>query len=89
VAVRRRVVVSGDVQGVFFRDSCKRRAQQKGVAGAARNLPDGRVEVLFEGDDGAVEDMVAWCREGPRHAHVTKVEVEEQEPRGDSGFSVA
>ena len=86
--VRRRVLVSGRVQGVFFRDSCRRAAQAAGLAGWARNLADGRVEACFEGDAGAVDRMVDWCRRGPRHAAVTGVEVIDETPRGERGFSI-
>ena len=86
--VRRRVVVSGRVQGVFFRDECRRRADDSGVAGWVANRPDGRVEACFEGDAQAVESMVAWCGEGTSQADVRDVEVAEEEPRGERGFSV-
>jgi acylphosphatase len=85
-AVRRKVLVEGDVQGVFFRDECRSRAQSLGVAGSARNMPDGRVEVVLEGDPSAVDDMVSWCRQGSSRAQVTDIEVIEEEPRGLSGF---
>lgn len=86
MTIRRRLLVSGQVQGVFYRDSCRRRAEEKGIAGAARNLPDGRVEVLLEGDEDAVEHMIEWCRRGSDMARVDSVEIEEQEPRGETGF---
>lgn len=86
--VRRRVVVEGRVQGVFFRDTCRRVAQENGVTGWARNRPDGAVEVVLEGGAEAVERVVAWCRSGPPHAVVTAVKVSEEEPEGISGFTV-
>ena len=86
--IRRRVVVSGRVQGVFFRDSCRREALRWGVAGWVRNLPDGRVEAAFEGQRYGVEAMVDWCRRGPRHAHVTSVHAEDEPPQGVTGFTV-
>ncbi|MGH9243384.1 MAG: acylphosphatase [Acidimicrobiales bacterium] len=86
--VRRRVLVSGYVQGVFFRDSARRQAQARGLAGLARNLLDGRVELVFEGEADAVEGMVAWARRGPSRAHVTDVEVEEAPPTGQRGFLI-
>lgn len=86
--VRRRVIVSGDVQGVFFRDSCQRRAESAGVAGWVRNRSDGRVEACFEGPPQDVEAMVAWCREGPSRADVNDVEVVDEEPAGEAGFRV-
>ena len=84
--VRRRVLVEGDVQGVFFRDECRKEAERAGVAGSARNRSDGRVEVVLEGDTAAVERMVDWCRRGSSRSEVTGVEVSEEEPEGLSGF---
>ena len=86
--IRRRLVVSGRVQGVFYRDTCRSVAGSAGVAGAARNLPDGRVEVILEGDPTAVEKVIAWCRKGTRGSRVTAVDISEEEPEGDSGFRV-
>jgi acylphosphatase len=88
MAVRKRVVVSGRVQGVFFRDSCRDRAEAAGVSGWVRNVDDGTVEACFEGDSEAVDELVAWCRSGPESAHVDEVGVNEEEPRGESGFKV-
>ena len=87
--IRYRVLVSGRVQGVYFRDACRRRALEHGVSGWVRNLPDGRVEAVFEGPDAAVEAMVDWCRKGPAHARVDAVEVEREAPSGDAGFHVS
>ena len=84
--VRRRVLVDGRVQGVFFRESCRREANRAGVAGWARNLDDGRVEIVLEGAAGAVEQVVAWCRRGPSSAVVTAVEVVEEPPEDLAGF---
>ena len=84
--VRRRVLVSGRVQGVFFRDTCRRLAAQLGVSGWARNLDDGRVEAVFEGEQRAVDRMVAWCRQGPGQAMVTGVQVLDETPAGERGF---
>ena len=86
MTIRRRLLVSGQVQGVFYRDSCRREAEEKGITGSARNLPDGRVEVILEGADDAVGRMVEWCRRGSDMARVDSVEVEDQEPQGESGF---
>jgi acylphosphatase len=87
--VRRRVVVRGDVQGVFFRDSTRREADARGVSGSVTNRADGAVEAVFEGPPEAVEAMVAFCREGPSRAHVRDVEVTEEEPeRAGGGFAV-
>jgi acylphosphatase len=86
--IRRRVTVRGHVQGVFFRETTRRRAQARGVAGWVSNQPDGSVEAVLEGDDDAVEAMVAFVREGPRGARVDWVDVEHQEPEGLSGFEI-
>ncbi len=86
--VRRRVVVHGDVQGVFFRDSVRQRADSAGVAGWVRNRSDGAVEAVFEGPADGVDRLVAFAREGPRSADVQDVEVSEEEPEGLSGFDV-
>ena len=87
-SVARRVVVHGNVQGVFFRDTTRRRAQSRGVSGWVRNRPDGTVEALFEGEPDAVESLVEFSREGPRSAEVSDLEVLEEEPQGLSGFEV-
>lgn len=73
------VYVSGQVQGVAFRYTAIRQARSLGVTGWVKNLHDGRVELLLEGNDDAVRQMVTWCHQGPRAAHVTQVE-EEQLP---------
>jgi acylphosphatase len=86
--VRKRVVVHGDVQGVFFRDTTRRAAQSRGVAGWVRNTPQGTVEAVFEGDPEAVEGMVEYCRHGPRGAAVERVEAYDEEAEGLSGFEV-
>ena len=80
------MIVSGVVQGVFFRDTCRRRAVAEGVAGWVRNRPDGRVEALFEGPPAAVGRMVEWCREGPPQASVEHVDVSDQVLSGSEGF---
>ena len=85
---RRRVVVQGHVQGVFFRETTRRRALTAGVAGWVRNLPDGGVEAVFEGERDAVDGLVAFVREGPRGARVDWVDVAGEEPEGLSGFDV-
>ena len=86
--VRRRVVVTGHVQGVFFRNSAQREAQAAGVTGWVRNLPDGRVEAVFEGDPAAVERLVAWAHRGPSKARVVDVRVVVEPPAGDGRFEV-
>jgi acylphosphatase len=85
---RKRVVVHGYVQGVFFRDSLRRLAERAGVAGWARNVPDGTVEAVFEGEPGAVERLVEFCRQGPRGAAVEQLEVSDERPQGVRSFSV-
>jgi acylphosphatase len=85
---RVRVTVSGRVQGVFYRASCARLARERGLAGSVRNRPDGRVEAVFEGADGAVDQMVEWCRRGPDHARVDEVEIADEQPVGEAGFRV-
>ncbi len=86
--MRKRVIVSGDVQGVYFRDTCRRLAIQQGVAGWVRNLPDGTVEAVFEGEAGPVERMVAWAHQGPPLAVVTRVDVYDEQPEGLTGFEI-
>jgi acylphosphatase len=86
--IRRHVWVRGRVQGVWFRETCRRLATQLGVAGWVRNLADGRVEAVFEGAPGAVDRMVEWCRSGPSRAVVTNVQVAEEQPVGGCGFNV-
>jgi acylphosphatase len=86
--IRRRVVVHGRVQGVFFRETARRRAQSAGVAGWIRNVPGGMVEAVFEGEAAAVERLVAFCREGPRGARVEWVDVVSEEPERLEGFAV-
>lgn len=85
---RARVVVRGHVQGVFFRSDARDRAQSLHVAGWIRNVPDGTVEAVFEGDPGQVESMVEWCRRGPSAAQVENLDVDWEEPSGESGFAV-
>lgn len=86
--IRRRVVVQGFVQGVFFRDTVRRRAAAAGVSGWVRNNWDGTVEAVFEGEPKAVERLVAFAREGPRGARVDEVEVFAEAPEGLQGFAV-
>jgi len=85
---RKHVWIGGRVQGVWFRQSCADAAKQAGVCGWVRNLPDGRVEAVFEGSDSAVEQIVGWCRHGPPRAVVSMVEVTAEEPEGCDGFEV-
>jgi len=86
--IRKRVTVHGDVQGVFFRDSTRQEARSQGVAGWVSNEPDGTVAAVFEGEPGAVERLVEFCRSGPRSADVESVDVTDEEPEGVQGFEV-
>jgi acylphosphatase len=86
--VRYRVLVSGRVQGVFFRDTCQRLAMEHGVTGWVRNLPDGRVEAVFEGTAEDVDRLVDWARYGPRHAVVDHVAVRAEPPEGLDTFRI-
>jgi acylphosphatase len=86
--VRKRVVVDGVVQGVFFRAATQRQATALGVKGWVRNRSDGGVEAVFEGPADAVDAAVTWMRSGPERAIVTSVEVFEEDPEGLSGFGV-
>jgi acylphosphatase len=86
--VRKRVIVSGEVQGVFYRDTCRRVAVENGVTGWVRNRRDGRVEAVFEGGSDQVDDLVAWARHGPSRAHVSGIEVHDEKPEGLRGFSI-
>ena len=76
------------MQGVFFRDSTRRRAEAAGVAGWVSNRGDGAVEAVFEGEPEAVEAMVEFCRRGPGRAEVERLELSEEEPEGLSGFRI-
>lgn len=80
---RVRVLISGKVQGVFFRAYTEEEANRLGVKGWVRNLPDGRVEAVFEGEDEAVDKMIAWCHKGSPHSRVTHVEVIEEPYTGE------
>ena len=84
--VRRRLILTGHVQGVFFRASVQEAAENEGVAGWAANRPDGSVEVVLEGPAAAVESVVGYCRTGPVNARVESARVTEEEAEGLSGF---
>ena len=86
--IRRRVVATGRVQGVFFRDPLRRQAESYGVAGWARNRDDGAVEAVFEGPADAVEALVDFSRKGPSRAEVEGLEEHEEEPEGLEGFRI-
>ena len=86
---RAHLFVKGRVQGVFFRACTQEEAQKRTLTGWVRNLHDGRVEALFEGEEKDVQSMIDWCHRGPSHAVVTDVSVELEEYSGEySGFSV-
>ena len=86
--VRSHIWVAGRVQGVFFRQETARNARSRGVDGWVRNLPDGRVEAVLEGDSDDVAAVVEWAAAGPPMARVEDVHVEEELPRGESGFRI-
>jgi acylphosphatase len=86
--VRAHVFVSGTVQGVYYRASTRDAAREAGVDGWVRNLRDGRVEAVFEGDEAAVEAMVEWCHDGSPAAEVAGVAVEYEPPEGVDGFEI-
>jgi acylphosphatase len=86
--MRKRVVVHGMVQGVFFRDTTRRQAEQSGVAGWVRNNPDGTVEAVFEGPEADVERLVRFAQKGPSGAQVERVEIFGEEAEGLSGFAI-
>ncbi len=82
-------MISGRVQGVFFRANAQEVAQRLGLAGYVRNLPDGRVEVVAEGEEEALRRLIEWCHQGPPLARVERVEVRWQNPTGEfSGFHI-
>lgn len=85
---RAHVFIKGKVQGVWFRASTKEVAQRLGLKGWVKNLPDGRVEAVFEGDEDKLKQAIEWCREGPPGAVVTDVEVVFEEPKGESDFHI-
>lgn len=86
--IRVRVVVTGRVQGVFFRDMCRDQARAEGVGGWVRNRSDGTVEAEFEGPRGAVDRLVTWCRSGPARARVDALDLEMVPTIGDQRFRI-
>ncbi len=86
--IRNHVLISGQVQGVCFRDACRRLALQHGVSGWVRNLPDGRVEAVLEGPPDGVHHLVEWAHHGPAAATVTGVAVREERPEGLGDFAI-
>ncbi|MFB6086503.1 MAG: acylphosphatase [Halodesulfurarchaeum sp.] len=85
---RAHVFISGRVQGVYFRANTRDQARRRDVDGWVKNLDDGRVEAVFEGDQDAVESMIEWCQEGSPAAEVSDVAVSEEEPTGVQGFEI-
>ncbi|HDN50998.1 MAG TPA: acylphosphatase [Thermoplasmatales archaeon] len=85
---RTHVFISGRVQGVWFRAHTREKAEELGISGWVRNLPDGRVEAVFEGEDEKVDEMVKWCHRGPPLSRVEKVDVEYETPKGEKGFTI-
>lgn len=77
------LLIAGRVQGVFFRNSTQTEAQRLGLVGWVRNLPDGRVEVTAEGEDDAIDKLIAWAHQGPTFARVDEVEITRSEPTGE------
>jgi len=88
VSIRKRLLVQGRVQGVFFRDSLRELARSESVAGWARNRSDGTVEVVLEGSDEAVARVIEFCERGPEQARVHGVEIDAEEPDGLTGFEI-
>lgn len=83
------LLITGLVQGVWYRASAEQEAQRLGLQGWVRNLPDGRVEALAEGPEAVLQTFIAWCHRGPQHARVEQVESNWGEATGEfSGFSV-
>jgi len=87
--VRAHVFVSGFVQGIFFRYETRKMAYRRNVTGWVRNLSDGRVEAVFEGEKRDVDEMIAFCRRGPEGAVIKDVEISWEEPTGEfRGFQI-
>ena len=86
--IRKHVWVTGRVQNVWFRDACRREAEARGVTGWVQNLADGRVEAVSEGEESAVDAIVAWCHDGPPRARVSEVTVRDEMPTGEPRFAI-
>lgn len=87
--IRRRVVISGLVQGVAFRWHTRSKARELGLLGWVRNLANGRVEATFEGEDQNVNEMIEWCKRGPSHSRVEDLKIYEESPTGEfSDFEI-
>ena len=86
---RAQVRITGEVQGVFFRDSTRQKAEELGLSGWVKNAPDGNVEAVFEGPSDGVREIVAWCEQGPPNASVANVEADFEPAHDDlTGFEV-
>jgi acylphosphatase len=81
--IRAHVFVSGRVQGVFYRSTARSEAKARGLVGWVRNLSDGRVEAVFEGESDSVKNMLKWCRQGPENAFVEGLDVSWEKPTGE------
>ena len=88
MTTRVRMVITGRVQGVGFRASCARKARSLALVGSVRNLGDGSVEVVAEGDSKAVEEMTRWCQSGPQYAQVLNVQCSTETPEGVESFRI-
>lgn len=82
------VIIYGRVQGVWFRAHTKEIADKLGIKGWVRNLPDGSVEAVFEGNEKSIEEMIKWCHQGPPLARVDRVEINYEEPKGERNFEI-
>lgn len=87
-SIRMHLVISGRVQGVWYRGAMQEEARRLGVSGWVKNMADGRVEAVAEGRRTAVEALVRWCEKGPPHAHVATVRTTEEPPQGVEGFKI-
>lgn len=85
---RAHIIIYGRVQGVWFRAHTKEMADKLGIKGWVRNLPDGSVEAVFEGDEKSIEEMIRWCHHGPPLARVDRVEIKYEEPKGERNFEI-
>ncbi|UCF49011.1 MAG: acylphosphatase [Thermoplasmatales archaeon] len=83
------VIISGRVQGVWFRANTKQKAEMLGLTGWVKNTNDGRVEAVFEGDNDKLDEMIKWCHKGPSLSKVDKVDIKKQKPTDEfDGFSI-
>jgi acylphosphatase len=82
------ITVTGKVQGVFYRQSTKEKAQELGITGSVKNLPDGNVHIMASGTSDQLNQLVAWCKQGPQRAQVASVQVEKISPHAFFGFTI-